>query len=87
MLKTEMQEYALTSTTVDEINGITVGVGGVYKDPDTGAQKVNLTINRIPNVGLAIGDSVKFGDQTWTIIRFEKGRGKRHGEVILGHSK
>jgi hypothetical protein len=87
MLSTQNIEYALTSTTVDEINGATIGVGGVYKDPDTGIEKVNLTIDRIPTIGLALGDSVQFGDQTWVLLRFEKVRSRRHGLVIVGRKE
>jgi len=78
-----MQEYTLTETTVDEINGVAVAAGGAYKDPADHKKKVNLTINRVPHPGLAIGDAVQFGSQTWKILSFQKKLFAKHGTITL----
>ena len=78
-----MQEYTLTETTVDEINGVAVAAGGAYKDPADHKKKVNLTINRVPHAGLAIGDAVQFGSQTWKILSFQKKLFAKHGTITL----
>lgn len=78
-----MQEYTLTETTVDEINGVAVAAGGAYKDPDDHKKKVNLTINRVPHPSLAVGDTVQFGNQTWKILSFQKKLFSKHGTITL----
>lgn len=78
-----MQEYTLTETTVDEINGVALAAGGAYKDSTDRKKKVNLTINRVPHPGLDVGDAVQFGNQIWKIAGFQKKLFAKHGTITL----
>ena len=83
MQNTETEEISLIESTVGRINGLTIGTGGVYTDEEDGRQKVNLTINRVPNPELEIGNIVKIGDQNWEVTEFKNRPGKQKGLIVM----
>jgi hypothetical protein len=82
-MQSNIQDLAIEESTVATVAGHTVAAGGVYKDPADGRKKVNLTIDKVPNIGLAIGDKVRIGEEEWELARFKKRLFKRHGLIYL----
>lgn len=76
------QKLTLASTTVATVNGVKVAASGVYRD-NTGTVRVNLTINRVPNIAQAVGDTVDINGEAWIVYELLPGKGDAKDKIVL----
>jgi hypothetical protein len=80
------QKLTLASTTVATVNGVKVAASGVYRD-GAGSMRVNLTINRVPNIGQAVGDTLDINGQPWVVYELLPGKGDEKDRIVLRKSE
>jgi hypothetical protein len=81
MPQVKTQTISIPETTVGNLAGNTVAVGGIYRED--GRRVVDLTVNREKMNRKKAGDTLDLGESKWLITDIRKSFFARKGEVTF----